>query len=514
MAVSSLHGLYILGSNVAASLWSNPLYAISAVLIALPTYFTALALYNLYFHPLSNYPGPKYATAFPLWYAYALLRGNFHEDMRRLHALYGPVVRYAPNELSYTDPRAWTSIYSGRPTGTEFPELGKDPTFYAGFASGNKSITTAGFHDHNRFRKKLAPAFAEKSIREQEPIIKGYVDLFVQQLEQRAGEVVDMSAWFNFCTFDIIGDLGFGEPFGCLKRGAYDDWVRLIFLALKTSMLIQISARFPGLQSLLLWYLLPVELARKRLAHIAKTTEKVMRRLGKETDRKDFMQYLSAGAPELSFAELANNSSTLIVAGSETSATSLAAVTFYLLKNPEKMRKLRQEIETAFSMEEEISIQSVAGLKYLTACLEEGWRLYPPIPSGLPRQVPGEGFEIAGRWVPGGAAVSVHSWATSRSPKNFRNPDEFIPERWLGDPAYKDDNLQSVQVFHVGPRNCIGKSLAYAEVRLILARLLFRFDLQLMPHSSNWAEQMSYMVWERGPLDVRVTEKRTASDRL
>lgn len=117
--------------------------------------------------------------------------------MRHLHAHYGPVVRYAPNELSYTDPRAWTSIYSGRPAGTEFPELGKDPTFYAGFASGNKSITTAGFHDHNRFRKKLAPAFAEKSIRDQEPIIKGYVDLFVQQLGQRAGEVVDMSAWFN-----------------------------------------------------------------------------------------------------------------------------------------------------------------------------------------------------------------------------------------------------------------------------------------------------------------------------
>ncbi|PYH65111.1 cytochrome P450 [Aspergillus vadensis CBS 113365] len=480
MAVFTLSGLYILGSNVAAPLWSNPLYAISPVLFAVC---------------------PKYATIFPLWYAYALLRGNFHEDMRHLHAHYGPVVRYAPNELSYTDPRAWTSIYSGRPTGTEFPELGKDPTFYAGFASGNKSITTAGFHDHNRFRKKLAPAFAEKSIREQEPIIKGYVDLFVQQLEQRAGEVVDMSAWFNvrrqFCTFDIIGDLGFGEPFGSLK----------------TSMLIQISARFPGLQSLLLWYLLPAELARKRLAHIAKTTEKVVRRLGKETDRKDFMQYLSTGAPELSFAELANNSSTLIVAGSETSATSLAAVTFYLLKNPEKMRKLRQEIETAFGVEEEITIQSVAGLKYLTACLEEGWRLYPPIPSGLPRQVPGEGFQIAGRWVPGGAAVSVHSWATSRSPKNFRNPDKFIPERWLGEPSYKDDNLQSVQVFHVGPRNCIGKSLAYAEMRLILARLLFRFDLQLMPHSSNWAEQMSYMVWERGPLDVRVTE-RNASDIL
>lgn len=116
--------------------------------------------------------------------------------MQRLHAKYGPVVRYAPNELSFNDVRAWKDIYEQRPS-KEHPEIGKDPAFYGGFSSGNLSITTAGHHDHNRYRKKLAPVFSLRSIREQEPIIKNHVDMLIHQLKERSGTAVNMSAWYN-----------------------------------------------------------------------------------------------------------------------------------------------------------------------------------------------------------------------------------------------------------------------------------------------------------------------------
>lgn len=189
-------------------------------------------------------------------------------------------------------------------------------------------------------------------------------------------------------------------------KGAYDSWVQLIFLALKSSMIIQAAKRFPLVSPLLAWILLPRKMLQQRAKHIEQTNDKVSRRIARDTDRKDFLQQLTAPGPiTLSFQELANNSSTLIVAGSETSATSLAGLTFLLLKNPDKMQKLVQEIRSTFQSDDEITISSVPNLPYLTACLEEGFRMYPPIPSGLPRRVPGAGVNVIGRWVPGGVST-------------------------------------------------------------------------------------------------------------
>src|ERR1700693_4910894 len=90
-----------------------------------------------------------------------------------------------------------------------------------------------------------------------------------------------------------------------------------------------------------------------------------------------------------------------------------------------------------------------------------------------------EGNIILDRFVPGSTSVTVSHWSCYRSPDNFGDPDRFAPERWLGDEHYKNDRKKALQPFSLGPRNCLGMNLAYAEVRIILAPPLWEFDIEL-----------------------------------
>jgi cytochrome P450 len=108
--------------------------------------------------------------------------------------------------------------------------------------------------------------------------------------------------------------------------------------------------------------------------------------------------------------------------------------------------------------------------------------------------------------------VSTYQWATFRNPDNFVDPDSFCPERWLPashpryNPRFDGDNRSVFKPFSHGPRDCIGRNLAYAEMRVIIARVLYRFDFVLDgSYDNKWQEsQTIYLVWEKGPLMVRL----------
>jgi hypothetical protein len=118
--------------------------------------------------------------------------------------------------------------------------------------------------------------------------------------------------------------------------------------------------------------------------------------------------------------------------------------------------------------------------------------------------------------------VSVHHTSTYRNPNHFKYADEFIPERWLGDTRFDSDKREALQPFQVGNRNCIGRGyvvislsgvgywakyshrLALAETRLILAKMIWTFDLELDDRSALWCEQKTYMLWEKSPLWVKI----------
>lgn len=98
----------------------------------------------------------------------------------------------------------------------------------------------------------------------------------------------------------------------------------------------------------------------------------------------------------------------------------------------------------------------------------------------------------------------MHHYATYRSPSNFEAPDDFAPERWLGDAAYVTDRRRSLQPFASGPRKCLGQNMAMHEMRLTLARVFFSFDLELCDDSREWTSQRAFVLWEKKPLMCRL----------
>ena len=215
-----------------------------------------------------------------------------------------------------------------------------------------------------------------------------------------------MVQWVNFVTFDIIGDLAFGEPFGCLENGA-TDWLA------KLNQIEEAQAQFRVIQHIPLLgryarqivnSMLPSDAVKGSEGHRRLTHEKVARRVKNNVSRPDFMEHIlrQPDGKGFTFGEMLSNSATLIQAGSETTATLLSGALFLLCRHPDKMQKLVEELRNSFTSDKEMTIDNTDGLPYLSAVLEEGLRLYSPAVPGFPRQVPRGGAVIDGAYVPGG----------------------------------------------------------------------------------------------------------------
>lgn len=151
-------------------------------------------MYNIYFHPLASYAGPKYAVVSRAWWLLHSFRGELSYKTKELHDQYGDVVRIAPNELSYTAPNGWKDIYGHR---HGQPENYKDPS--ENF-DGSQSIIFADRVKHSQLRRLLSNAFSEKTLRDQEPVLKSYTDLLIQRLTGRCegGRCpLDLVKWYN-----------------------------------------------------------------------------------------------------------------------------------------------------------------------------------------------------------------------------------------------------------------------------------------------------------------------------
>ncbi|KAF7593962.1 hypothetical protein BBP40_010469 [Aspergillus hancockii] len=462
----------------------------------------ARTFYNLYFHPLAYLPGPKLWIAFPVFRQITSIRGLLDTRMREFHLTYGDVIRFGPDEVSFITEKAWRDIYDHRPNQLERFILS---------TTRRPDIFDANEVDHNRFRKALNPAFSPKGLQDQEPVVKGYIDTFISRLrdEAKVGAPTDMVKWYNFTTFDIIGDLAFGESFGGLKNKEYHFTISFTFEAFKLLTYLEAGHAYPLLLKLLMLFT-PKSLIEARDMKEQHAADTVNKRLNNKAlhGRGDFMDAMLRNRGEkqgLNDAELVANASTLITAGSETTATILSGITYFLLKNPDKLKKVTEEVRSAFDSEDDIVFNTASSrLPYMIAAFQEAFRLYPPVPSGLQRMTPTSGTtDISGHNIPPNTKVSVHQLAAYYHPNNFKKPEEYIPERWLpearSDPSspYYNDSREVLQPFNVGPRNCIGRNLAYNEMRVMLARVLYNFDLELAPESENWNQQKSHFLWEK-----------------
>lgn len=158
----------------------------------------------------------------------------------------------------------------------------------------------------------------------------------------------------------------------------------------------------------LLRRLIPRRILSKQKQHTDFTNAKVLQRLELKTSRPDFITPFLAElrtAPEkMSLGEIQSTFAILIIAGSESVATTLMGVFFYLAKNEEVQGRLAAVLRARFEREGDITVEATKGIAYLDGVISEALRLCFPVPGGLPRVVPEGGDVYAGHYVPGGVS--------------------------------------------------------------------------------------------------------------
>ncbi|KAI0550323.1 cytochrome P450 [Xylaria curta] len=462
-------------------------------------------------HPLYPFPGPFWASFSNVLHSWLFIRGRQPYDILALHEKYGPVVRTSPNELSFNTAQSWRDIYGFRPNHKTFV---KSP-FYDGGSFADVAHSIVSERDpaqHGVMRRYLSHAFSDRSLREQEGLVTEMVDLFINQigiLGTKPGGI-DIVMWYNLLTLDIIGSLAFGEPFGGLQSGQYHPWIQLVLGAMRKGALADCMSRFPLASKIMQW-LVPGTIekliadARKHEAH---TMSLVQKRLKDLSDRPDFLTRIleSRDRDSISDIQIAAHASDFMTAGSETTATVLSTITYYLLRLPEVYRKLKDEIQAEFQTFEQINAKSTAHLKYLNAVICEGMRIYSPLPVALPRIVPEGGDTVDGYPIPGGVTVSTATLGSSNSTVNFDRPFEFIPERWIGENSR--DMLDASQPFSIGARGCLGRNLAWMEMNTTLAKLHFKYDIELLSKNIDWhRDSRMHTLWHKPHMYVQVVER-------
>ncbi|PYI09787.1 benzoate 4-monooxygenase cytochrome P450 [Aspergillus sclerotiicarbonarius CBS 121057] len=482
---------------------------IVALILLSVTYFLH-ALYCLFFHPLRKYPGPWHWAISDLPRIAYAIQGTYVQYSHELHLKYGDIVRVGPNELSYIDGQAWKDIYN-RHRGTFL----KDPDFFGEAPNSVVHVASASGATHARMRRMLLRGFSERAIREQGDLLLRHIDHLmsaIRNLIAKNGSAVPFNLvdMFNFTAFDLQADMTFGESLHLLDNQTYVPWVRASMTGVKF-MAIRCVLRKLALIGRVVELLTA---SRKKLVeHFNFSADMVDRRLARpDSTNPDIWRFVLQEKEEvrLTLPEMHANAFALMMAGSETTATVLSGLVYFLLQTPEAMKRLAAEIRDAFATDADITPRTVARLEYLDGCIMESMRLYPAAAVGLPRLVPAGGVNICNDMIPGGTMVYVSNYAANRSPHNFSRPEEYLPERWLGlDAAFEGDHKDAFQPFSVGPQNCLGQNLAWPEMRLIMSKLLWNFDIKGTKANEGWTDQKTYIVWEKKPLMVHMSLRST-----
>ena len=526
------------------------LYGLGVICLTWIAYTIVAAVKVIYFHPLSHVPGSQLWIAFPFLKFLAAVTGRRDEKIRSYHARFGDAVRISPDEISFATVEAWEDIYGHR-LNYQMPKSAREP-------GRPQDLLSASAEVHARLRKLVSGAFSPRALQGQEKVIQLYVSMLVGALRKYADEnkVFNLVDLMNFTTFDIIGDLSFGQSFDGLRKLETHGWVQNLFDMLATVPLFREGSGYPALMFVLRKLPMAKGMIDARKYTWNFTAECVNRRLqdGTRASRSDLVEAMNKGKGSdeaMSELEMIAVSLNFLMAGSETTATLMSGLCYWLLRTPGTLHRLNKELRSTFEMESDITIASTGDprrVPYLHACIEEALRMYvsvliilllcvrpahqaqraqlhkpfhiknadtmaqPPVPGSLERLTTLPTTIISNIPIPAGFKVGLHHSAAYWSPRNFTRPREFLPERFLKeakeDPRneFHNDKRNVLQPFSYGPRNCVGKILAYAELRVITARMLWNFDMEFAETMdvTGWERQKSFIVWQKKPIWVRM----------
>ncbi len=173
-----------------------------------------------------------------------------------------------------------------------------------------------------------------------------------------------------------------------------------------------------------------------------------------------------------------------IVAGSETTALTLACILFFLAKFPDVQKKLQEHLDRAMldpdsdlAGGDRWTYEKIKTVTYLDNVIDETLRLKPPVPTGGYRMTPREGITVDGRFIPGDTNVFVPILRIQTDPRYWPQPEEFIPERFGERRAELGTAGTAYIPFSLGTYSCVGKNLAVMSLRIAVSRIVQHFDI-------------------------------------
>ncbi|CAK7198503.1 hypothetical protein SEUCBS139899_001164 [Sporothrix eucalyptigena] len=458
--------------------------------------------------PLRSVPGPFLARFTDAWYVWRVWRGHFEDDNAALHATYGSVVRYGPNRFVVADPDSARTIYGH---GTHMPKS----SWYDAWRSPGQPwslFSDRDSHRHAANRRQYQSMYSLSSLVGYEPYVEECVNLLVQRLHElasRTTEGVDLGHWLQCYAFDVIGLITYSKRLGFLDRG---DDVGGVIAALEDHLgYASMVGVYPGWHPVLFW--LRNALASSKgvgRTYVSAFTRDCIdehnaipkardEKEGKEGsgDRADLLtQFCNkhADAPDTFTAyHIASGCVSNMVAGSDTTAISLSAVLYYLLRYPDCMQRLRTEVDAAYaemaSGTPHLSFKKTQEMPYFQAVIKEALRMHPATGLPLERVVLPGGATIAGHFFPEETIVGINSWVQHRSPQLFgQDANDFRPERWLDEDAERVAVMnRSWMPFGLGSRTCIGRHISHLEISKLIPVLVRNFDFALVNKHAHWS---------------------------
>lgn len=459
------------------------------------TLLASIAVYRLFFHRLRHIPGPT-SLKLSKWISVPMdIKGKRPERITAIHKQYGDVVRIGPREISINDPNAVSAILGGN------SKCVKGPWYTT--AHGGKPPRCLSLHvtidmaDRRARRRIWDQAFSVRALSGYEDELRKTTHAVMMQLEDQATKASKTSApvsvdqWCMFYSFDIMGLLGFSRSFDMVEAGKFSNEAELLHGFMST---IMILANVPYMAEFA--RVLPNPLQQFE-DYTAKALRERMQRKGDgQTGVPDIFAYLLDRDKESgwkhTWMELNADAGLIVVAGSDTSSSTLTMALHSLASNQKCYVRLREEIQGVFGkdVDPDLIVDFDALGKecpYLDAIINETLRLYPPVASGLQRETPANGDGVVvplrdGKQIvlPRSTLVSIPPTTIFRDPRNFSpGPDEFRPERWIKPDDEEAFVRQAFIAFGYGPTGCVGRALAMMEMRIFLAQFVMRFDIEL-----------------------------------
>ncbi|XP_030577385.1 cholesterol 24-hydroxylase-like [Archocentrus centrarchus] len=465
--------------------------ALTFLLFLLITTFLGYCLYIKYIHlKYDHMPGPP-RDNFLLGHSPSFLRimkngENVHDKFLEWAERYGPVYRI--NILHYA------AVFVSCPEATKevlmSPKYPKDKFVYKRLFYlfgqrflGNGLVTAQDHEQWYKQRRIMDPAFSSVYLR-------GLMGTFNERAEKLMDKLSDVAEnkteanmlhLVNSVTLDVITKVAFGVDLDLLKNSS--PFPKAIETCL-TGMIYYIRDTFfefnPKNRAF-------VNEAREA-CRLLRTTgaqwiheRRTAIQNGDEVPKDILTQIIKSASQEDKMTEedeefMLDNFVTFFIAGQETTANQLAFCVMELGRHPDILEKVKKEVDDVIGMKREISYDDLGKLVYLSQVLKETLRIYPTAP-GTSREI-AEDMVIDGIRIPGGFTGVFSSYVCGRLDKFFKDPLTFDPDRFHPDapkPYY------CYYPFALGPRSCLGKNFAQMEAKVVMAKLLQRFDFTLVP---------------------------------